>query len=310
MSQYIRIFNKLAGLQNNMPEYRLFTQKYDPSQPEVTIPLSGARDMMLDDSMSIYTRPGYRNVDYAVWHSLFRDKTDPLGVRGQELVLIGPDAEYHRVLDTDITTRVSYAQVETDIYYMAGHRCGVVREGVRHPWPGVADLLYETNRSLVGVFPAKLVAYWLGRIWLATENFIVFSEPYAFGSFDLAQNTIPLTDSITMLRPVAGGIFISTTKKVYFLSGNEPKDFQMRVASTSPVLDWADSKVLFPAQFLGLDPKLEDVALWSAEDGNYMGLPDGTAVNMTETMVEFPRGSGHGACQPFREHLFFCTDKQ
>ena len=308
MSEYQRIFNKLAGLQNNVPEYRLFTQKYDPSNPEVTIPLSGAQDMLIDDSGSAFTRPGYTSVDDAVWHSLFRDKTDALGVRGQDLVVL--HGVSWRTVDTGITERVSYAQAETDIYYMAGHKHGFIRDGVRHEWPGKAELPYETDRSFVNVFPAKLVGYWLSRLWLASENYVVFSEPYAFGMFDLHQNTIPFTDEITMLRPVSNGVFISTTKKVYFLSGNEPKEFHLDVASDSPALAWADSKTLIPAQIMGLDPNLGDVALWAAENGLYMGLPDGTAVNMTETVIEFPRGSGHGACQPFREHLFFCTDKQ
>lgn len=308
MSDYKRIFNKLAGVQNNVPEYRLFTQQYDPSETMVTIPLSDSRDMLIDDSGSAFRRPGYRNIDDAVWHSLFCDKTDAVGVRGQDLVLI--NGESYRTLATGITTRASYAQVLDEIFYVADFNQGRVSQGVRLPWPDMPTVPYDSDRFFVQHIPAKLIAFWQNRIWLARENFVVCSEPWAYGLFDLHQSTFPFGDEVTMLRPVAGGVYISTTKKVYFLTGSEPGKMEAKVAAESPALAWSDSQVLVPAKVMGLDPELGDVALWMAEDGAYMGLSNGVAVNMTETMVEFPAGNGHGACLPFGEHLFFCMDKQ
>lgn len=307
MASYQKIFDRIAGLQNNIPEYRLFTQKYDPSNPEVTIPASDGLNMMLDDSGSPFRRPGYFSVDEAVWHSLFCDNGEAVGVRGQDLVLLQDDG--YRILASGITSRTSFAQVNDEIYYTAGANQGRVVAGRHEDWPEIPHFVYETDRSFVRNFPATLVAFWLARVWLARDNFIVCSEPLGFGAFDLHQNTIMFDDEVTMMRPVADGMFVSTTKKIYFLHGKEPNGLERKDLVCPPVHEWAYSQVLVPANEVGMDPKVGDVALWAAEDGIYAGLSGGAAVNLTDQMVEFPRGHGRGACAPHGGQLFFCIDK-
>jgi hypothetical protein len=308
---YKKIFVKVSGLQNNLPEYRLYSPDRSDNFEEVKMPLSGARDVLIDDSLRARTRPGYGEVDSSAWHSLFCDTTDAVGVRGQDLVLINASGiiPTFSVLTSGITDRVSYAQVNNEIYYTSGAKQGRVVDGRHLPWLETAIVPYETNRSFVPSIPAKLVAFHLARIWLAQDNFVVFSEPLGFSLFDLHQNSILFDDEVVMMRPVKTGIFISTTKKVYFLSGNEPNDLAPAVVAHAPALPWSDSQTLIESQRVGLEPGVGKVAAWVGTDGIYFGTPDGVAVNATEAMIEIPPGYGHGASVPFEDHLFFCMNK-
>jgi len=298
---YSTIFSILGGLNNRVSPIRI---PYD--REEGISQMSATHNIIVDETGAARVRPGYTPLAEGPWHSLFYDGGEIVGVKGQQLCLLTPvdSGADVRVLAVGFNDRASFAQVNDDIYCTCGNVQGIVSEGSFRPWPATMNYGRETDRVFTGPFPARHIAFHLGRIWLATGNVVAFSEPLGFSLFDLANSIIPFDAPVLMMRPVAGGIFISTSKAVYFIPGNEPQEFERKVACATPAREWSVACRLLASERLGLDPGSE-MATWVARDGIYVGAPNGTVSNLTEAEVIFPATASGGACGFFEEHLFF-----
>lgn len=60
------------------------------------------------------------------------------------------------------------------------------------------------------------------RIYVASGNFLYYSERFAPGWFSRAFGFLPFPDTITVMLPTPDGMFVHTTEGQYFLSGLDP----------------------------------------------------------------------------------------
>jgi len=70
-----------------------------------------------------------------------------------------------------------------------------------------------------------LVKYYNGRLYIADNNILWYSEKYQYQHFKLDSNYIEFPDIIKEIMPVEDGIWIGSDK-LYYLSGNEPTEFR------------------------------------------------------------------------------------
>ena len=72
-----------------------------------------------------------------------------------------------------------------------------------------------------------LVEYYNGRIYVAQDNYLWYSEPYRYGLFDLRDNYIVYPENINFIKALNNGMWVGSDK-VYFLRGKDPTDITQR----------------------------------------------------------------------------------
>lgn len=299
---YSIVFKGLTGLNNIIQPMRA------PYDRELGIQaVTASENIIFDNSMAARLRPGLFELDDLPWSCLFANETCMIGVRGGSLFRIEPGIETVLTfpIASGFTQRIDYTNVNDAIYFVSGEKNGRIIEGIHFPWNATGGYGRDTDRVFSGPPVADHIAFHLARIWLGTKNGIVFSEPLGFGLFDLHRSSIPTDAPVTMMCAVKDGLFVSTTKKVYFLAGNEPNNFQLVEKDAAPAKEWSLLSGLVDARALGLDFSGE-VALWIGADGVYAGLPDGNVANLTFENVKFQETLPFGASIVFEDQFMFC----
>jgi hypothetical protein len=294
------IFKRCAGLNTVLHPLRI------PYNPEEGITaLSAAVNVVVDDSGMITRREGYAEVDDQPWHSLFYDAGPCLGVRGTDLCLIDDDLNY-TVLRSGMTSRVSYAQVNQDVYYTSQAGFGIVRNGLHVDWEMGPYVGPDTNRDFTGPFPADHIAFHNGRIWLARDGFLAFSEAYDWSRFDLHKGTIPLDSRVRMLKPLRTGMFVSTETTTYYLGGSAPDDYNLKKSADYPAIEGTVALRLLDAMELGFKEP-GDGAVWASPFGVCFGTAFGFVVNLTRDSIKQPETAAFGAGMLDRYNYVYTT---
>lgn len=131
--------------------------------------------------------------------------------------------------------------------------------------------------------PAQHLELYRGRILVAKDNVLYWSQPLGFHHFSLATDIQLFTAPIRMLAALDTGFYIATAYQTYWVEGDEPAAWQPRLVDSKLVAEGRALRVLgrkFPAlQYDG------PVVIWVTADGPVAGLPDGRVVPLTENQV-------------------------
>lgn len=138
--------------------------------------------------------------------------------------------------------------------------------------------------EFLDVAPAgRLLAFWRGRAYVAVGSVLYASKPDRWELFDLRnQDFKRFPDTITLVQPVEGGIFIGTTTELGFMRGAE-----FDKLTWSPLLKGAvvlGSGVTVPGKHLQRGQGLAgqgDCMLCIAGGAITAGYPDGSVAAMT-----------------------------
>lgn len=288
MSKLTPIFKGSSGLNTTQHPLRA---PFDSEKG--VMGLSAAVNVVVDDSGMITRREGYVEVDDGSWHSLFCAGEPCLGVRGTDLCLLDADLNY-TVLRSGMTNKVSYVKVNRDVYYTSKAGFGIVREGLHVDWEAQPYVGPDTNRDFVGPFNAEHIAFFMGRIWLSSEDFLVASEPFAWSWFDLHGCGIPLDSRIRMLAPLKTGMFVSTSNKIYFLKGKSFDDLSLEEVYEYPAIEGTVSIGTVEAIRLGFQEP-GGCIIFATSKGVCLGHPFGFVVNLTEENIVYPETAQFGA---------------
>lgn len=128
------------------------------------------------------------------------------------------------------------------------------------------------------VMPAgQCVAYGNGRMFVARGNEILFSESLRYGLYHPGRNRVAFNGRITMIAFVGdgtaeAGLYVSDSKRTYFLSGADPKAWGQQIAyhcgAHPGQLAWT------PGELWGADSIRCPV--WLARNGRVVvGMPGG-----------------------------------
>jgi len=257
--------------------------------------LAVALNVKVDQTGRVSRRDGYAQIRPGKIHSLFCAGKSCVFMRDSSLYELLPDKS-EVLLHTNIHSKLDYAQVNSDIYYTGIADFGIIRNQERVPWSSPPRVGQNSNRQMSPPpVQATHIAFWGGRIFLSLGNFIIYSEPFGFGWFDLARSYQGFDSYITMLKAVDEGLFISTMSAVYFMTGSTPKDFKVKQVSQEPALEWSVAIDLIDGREIGKQiPGL--YALWVSPKGASAGGPDGQVYNdITRDSVVYPKTAPVGA---------------
>ena len=220
----------------------------------------------------IYRRPGKTRVLRGLYHSLYSNGKICLAVTNANLVNISSTFAT-TILRLGVgQNRMSYVSVGNAIYYTNNVVIGYIENGVS------SEFTEPTEEFRVKTFSGKLIEYYLGRLYIAKDNILWYTDALHFNSIDMRMNFKQLPNEIIMVRAVDDGLYISDTKSTYFIGGTNPKDFVLREIYDYPAIIGTDISII--GQNIN-DEYQGSVAVWVGEKGICIGMNGGQTRNIT-----------------------------
>lgn len=130
-----------------------------------------------------------------------------------------------------------------------------------------------------------------GRLFCARDNVLYFSKPLQYGLYDATEDYLQLASRIDLLKPVENGVFVAAGKRTYFLRGDSPDDFELRIVHAHGAVP--GTGLVIPASTFDFDGlKAGNVAVWWATNGTMVvGFPDGQISILREAELALPEYS-------------------
>ncbi|WP_027389233.1 hypothetical protein [Chrysiogenes arsenatis] len=297
------IFRGSDGLDVVVDPVRL---KFDPDNGVSS--LAVAVNVVVDRTGRVSRRDGYSEVITGDCHSVFCDGGICLFVRDNELCRLHDDMSVSVVRSGVLAgTRCDYAQVNNDIYVVGGIQ-GIVNEhGEFREWEAGTYVGAPTTRSFSAPPESgEHVAFFQSRVFVSVGNVVFYSEPFGFSLFDMERGFFMFPTRIRMLKPVNGGLYVSTETETIFISGANANEWQAVKVAAHPALEWSAAIDLVD----GLDAGLEEpglCALWASREGACLGTPSGVVVNLNRHRILYGEEAGVAGASILRGFNFIQT---
>jgi len=258
--------------------------------------LAVAVNIDIDQSYRVTRRKGFELLHSGAYHSLFCDTGECLVISGTTMYTVSKDFSTLKTVVSGLVPnfRMSYAQHGSKIYFNNTYNRGYIDDSVFTQLTAGEYLGPDTNRIYGIPEGGSHIGIFFGRMLMAVGNMVFWSEPWQFNVYDLANSHITLDSRVRMIKPVDDGVWISSSKLTYFLSGNDPKKWKLITRAQFPALEWSVATKLVDGYEIGLqNPGL--CALWTSPEGAILGTGNGQLINLTKSKVIYPEDVSMGA---------------
>jgi len=143
----------------------------------------------------------------------------------------------------------------------------------------------------------QIIEYYKGKIYVAKDNVLWYSEPHRYGLTRNSRNFFNFADRITICAAVDNGIFV-VADKTYFITFNKDTEAKITEVSQNKAVEGTSLKIS------GGDLKFDfesECAYWFSEIGPVVGLPNGQVQNLTEDVMAVPDNTSSVGSSLFRE---------
>lgn len=258
-------------------------------------PLRVAENVILDDTKALFIRPGTsRKLSIAGAHSLWANQVETIAlyVRDDALYSLSEAGGVYSatLIRSGLSSgfKMSYAELFNMIFYTNNVQIGYLdRNLLDHAIP-------EPDREFKAALPAgQFIEYYRGRMYVAVDNVLWFSDPGAPFRVDLRHGFIQLESTIRLLRAVDYGIYLSDEENIYFLDGLSPKEGNMKLAKPYPAIPYTDDT--FNGQSYANGDIAGKIAMFITREGVCIGTSTGEVRNITKdkhTLGVFSKGAG------------------
>lgn len=286
MTKPITIFTGASGLNTVDDPTRL------PFKSGVS-DLGVAVNVTIDQTRQVDRRPGQTLIASGSFHSLFADGDVCFVAKGGSLYSVASDLSLTGVRSGMSGARIGYCQAGARTYYSNGQENGFIEDSVSWPWTVGKYHGPDTNRNFVAAPVGTHLAFSAGRIFIATNNVLVWSELYRHDLFDLARSFVQFNTDIRMVKPVGAGLFVSTQRRTYFLMGQNPAEFKSICVANYPAIEWSDACEYVEGLEVGLqEPGL--CAVWASPEGAILGTSTGQIFNLNKNKINYPSNARKG----------------
>lgn len=132
-----------------------------------------------------------------------------------------------------------------------------------------------------------------GRLLVAYENLLLYSERFDYEYFSPDEMFIPFSSEVRIIAPVEGGVFVGTATEHFFLDGADVSQSTLRrkasYGAVGHTLDYLEQE---EHAFEGADGR---IAVWLGLRGPVFGLSGGSMKDSGDGVVSFPSNVVHGA---------------
>ncbi len=246
-----------------------------------------ADNVDITQNKKIARRPGRTLLLSGNYHSLYSNSNILLAVNDGNLIQILTNLETITIKNNVSNNRVSYVSVNDIVYYSNGELIEYINGGISYEFD-------EPNKEFkIKSFAGQILEYYLGRLYIAKDNVLWFSDPLAFNTIDTRRNFIQFPSEIIMVMAVDYGLYISDKNFTYYLGGQSPKDFISRKVFNYPAIKNANTSIdghSINSEYIG------KIAMWVSEKGVCIGMNQGQVKNLTDKEYAMPEGIINGAC--------------
>jgi len=134
-----------------------------------------------------------------------------------------------------------------------------------------------------------ITKYHNGRLYVAQDNILWYSEKYQYQHFKLDSNYIEFPTRIKEVMPVESGIWIGGDK-LYFLDGTEPDKFNRITKDVASVVEGTSTKISGAYSIIPGNP-ISYYWLVTSNLGILTLMEQGTLINQTVTNVELEQAN-------------------
>jgi len=216
---------------------------------------------------------------------------DSFGREGgaSEPVLVGASGSFTVDIPLPLPTGIRSAKIyvgetNSEILYHARSIMGASPVMVHESEMGRGKELDTLN--LKPPTAGQLVRSMNGRIYIARNSKITFTESLRYHLTRPSQGIFMMPEYITLMEPSTDGLYVGTSMGVVFIAGTDPYDVrQLHVSPYAPV-EGAVTRV--PGEKFGVE--VDEVPVWWGADGvMVVGLPGGQLRQLTRDRLAVPK---------------------
>jgi hypothetical protein len=289
----ITIFRASTGLNTRIDPARI---TFDPQTGIAD--LAVAVNVNIDATGRVGRRKGFAaTAQTGSCHSLWSDGGDNcFFASGTSLYALSTSYEATRIATVTAGAPVSYFALDGRTYWMNGYERGYIEQRVNNAWERTVSYVGPANtRSLSDPPLGHLIAYGFGRVFVAQGSTVWYSEPFDLNAFDLSKNFLPFEGRISMMRLLAGGMWVSTNEAIFFLPGGDPLGTGPVKMADYAAINGTDAEV--DLSKIGGGEMNGIGVIWTATNGICIGTPDGLLMNLTQRKFSYPKSvTGAGIC--------------
>lgn len=285
----VPVFSGSIGLNNRITPHRL------PYSSETGVcAFEEATNVIIDQTGEPVTRRGYSLLEAGLFHSMMpvdnyfyvaKDRTADTAIylanissNSGQINLLGAVSGLTKGL------KLSYFRLRNTVYYSNGVQSGRLENSSALPWPE-SIFTHETTADMVPFIQGKHISLFAGRALASKGPRLIYSEYNLLGIYDTVRNIREFESDIILICPVQTGVFISTTKAIYFLSGKNPAKWTVDQVTTFPAIEWCKQYELVKPGDLKSD-SISLAALFGTVKGPALGLANGTVQTQIDANVK------------------------
>ena len=302
------VLERFDGLKNTVQRERMTPRD-----------LLRARNIDLDDAGQVSRRRGFARKLAGNAHSL-HEATDGtvLAVLNGSLGVLNRDYSFE-ALRAGIAAdpragiaQLSYADVGATTYYSSPTDSGAIDVSARRvgnwgvPTPFWLSPVVNPTQTLPGIAGkllrkppnASALAYFNGRVYLAVDKVVWYTELYLYNWVDATKNFLPFEAAVTMIGAVGDGLYVGTDEGLWFLSPQIRLDGSSSGMKRTRVMDSPvirGSMVAIPSELgnppqvpLTADTPVQIALMFMTVTGACVASNGGAATNLTESKFIFP----------------------
>jgi len=280
----VKIFNRSKGLNT----------KDDPARIDDN-ELSIAVNVDVSPEGRISRRKGYSSIFDSGCHSLFSAGDYMLAVVSGKLSMVEKDGTISVVTDVVDSHTIRYQMVGPVVYGISPSIKFIIKDKIFYPWVVGENNGVTTDRQFYAPPYGQLIAHHSSRLYIADGSVAYFSEPFRYDLFELFPGHIPFGRRLSLMAPVADGMWYADNRDAYFISGMDPaKDIVMRKFSGAGAAE--GTGILIPGEKVGSGRMAgSNVVAWCGKS-ICIGGPGGYFKNISGEKLELPNantGSGY-----------------
>ena len=158
-----------------------------------------------------------------------------------------------------------------------------------------SELKFQLRTQYLANLPTgHFIQYFRGRLLIAKNNILFYSEPYNIGLYNPLANFVAFESRITNLGIVRNGVFVTTSTETIFLSGHDPAKWDyVEVAKYGAIENTIGA---IDGELVGAEgiSNNTQVLYWATKNGFMVGMDDGSIMNLTAKYFHFNSDSKKG----------------
>jgi len=256
---------------NNVAESTRFPDK------KGLVYLSECQNVDIDDQFMAHRRDGYPStpsLSGSGIHSLWADGDISLFVQNGDLKSLSTTFAATTVKAGVGHARMNYVRPVDTIYLTNNSMIGYVADGI------YGDFTAPTQTYKGLMRPGHLIEWFNGRLYVAREGEVWFSDPMNPGQTDHRKCFKQIGGYISMMSSVKDGLYVSEGKNTYFMAGLDPGEASLVKVADYPAILGSDVKI--DGDRLGRNISGRAV-LFTTPMGVCVGLDEGKFINLTES---------------------------